>query len=200
MFNFKKNEGVKKSNDLQESAKKVVAKTNERVFEHLTEGGKEPERSLIPVSDTFVGIASDGCFDQANIVAVLVPAASSCWWKKVELGRMLMRDLTFYGRGVYLGEDAQVVWLVQKTNNLSMLHWQQAIERHLREHYGLCGWFIGIDPEEWQVDEEDNGYFTIFRPVTHVEYWHYNVTSEQNAHAHTVFPDFKNEGENNVSN
>lgn len=40
MFSFKNSEGVKNSNDLHESEKKVVSKTNERFFEHLLMDGE----------------------------------------------------------------------------------------------------------------------------------------------------------------
>lgn len=98
MAKFLEKEGVKKSSDLQESEKKVVAKTNERFFEHLLMDGEEPIRKLVPVSDNFTEVVRDGCYHQKNAIAVEV-FTDACWSHKHEVAEMLMQDKTFFCEG-----------------------------------------------------------------------------------------------------
>ena len=199
MTNFLEKEGVKKSSDLQESEKKVVAKTNERFFEHLLMDGEEPIRKLVPVSDNFTEVVRDGCYHQKNAIAVEV-FTDACWSHKHEVAEMLMQDKTFFARAAYLDDCMQLTWVVQKTNNLPTIHWKTAIENYLNKHHGLGCSFADLSAEEYLYDSvEINFYLCKFQPITHVEYFTYLV-GEQNAHAHSDFPDCKNEGKNNVSN
>ena len=199
MFSFKNKEGVKKSNDLHESGKKVVAKTNERVFEHLLIDGEEPVRKLLPLSDSLEEVVNDGCYHQQQTIAVEV-FTDACWAHKREVAEMLMNDKTFFGRAAYLDDCMHLVWVVQKTNNLPLMHWKIAIENYLNKHHGLGCSFQDLTAEEYLYDSiEIQFYLCKFQPITHIEYFTYEH-GEQNAHAHSVFPDCKNEGKNNVSN
>ena len=207
MANFLNNEGVKKSNDLQESAKKVVAKTNERVFEHLLIDGEEPTRKLVPVSDNFTEVVRDGCYNRHQTIAVEV-FTDACWAHKREVAEMLMNDITFFSRAVYVNDYLHLIWVVQKTNNLPAMHFKIAIYDYLEEHYGLRCDIASLCAKEydyseyfepWSTRHSEPSPIRHFQPITHMQYFTYEV-GEQNAHAHSVFPDNQNEGKNNVSN
>lgn len=199
MANFLEKEGVKKSNDLHESAKKVVAKTNERVFEHLLLDGEEPTRKHVPIEDSYEEVVNDGCYHQQQTIAVEV-FTDACWSHKHEVAALLMNDKTFFGRAAYLDDCMHLVWVIQKTNNLPTIHWKIAIENYLNKHYGLGCSFADLSAEEYLYDCLEIQFCVFkFKPVTNVEYYIYEV-GEQNAHAHQAFPDNQNEGKNNVSN
>lgn len=199
MFSFKNKEGVKKSNDLHESGKKVVAKTNERVFEHLLIDGEEPVRKLLPVVDSLEEVVRDGCYHQKNVIAVKV-ADDVPWQLRHEVAEMLINDKTFFCRAAFVDNLLNFTWVVQKTNNLPLMHWKIAISHYLQKHYGLRCSFTDLFIAKY-LYHTINCKFCVhkFQPITHVEYFTYEV-GEQNAHAHQDFPDCKNEGKNNVSN
>ena len=199
MFSFKNKEGVKKSNDLQESAKKVVAKTDERVFEHLLIDGEEPVRKLLPVEDNYEEVVNDGCYHQQQTIAVKVTNILN-WFELQKVVKKLMKDKTFFGRTIYADDRLELVWVVQKTNNLDAMHWRIAIANYLNKRYGLSCTFADMNSKEWDYSESLVPWpIRYAKPITHVEYYIYEI-GEQNAHAHSVFPDCKNEGKNNVSN
>lgn len=199
MFSFKNKEGVKNSNDLQESAKKVVAKTNERVFGHLLIDGEEPVRKLLPVVDSLEEVVRDGCYHQKNVIAVKV-ADDVPWQLRHEVAEMLINDKTFFCRAAFVDNLLNFTWVVQKTNNLPLMQWKIAISHYLQKHYGLRCSFTDLFIAKY-LYHTINCKFCVhkFQPITHVEYFTYEV-GEQNAHAHQDFPDCKNEGKNNVSN
>ena len=199
MANFFEKEGAKNSNDLHESGKKIVAKTNEKVFEHLLLNGEEPQSKLLPVVDCFEEVVRDGCYNKHQTIAVEV-FTDACWAHKREVAEMLMNDKTFFGRAAYLDDCMHLVWVIQKTNNLPTIHWKIAIENYLNKHHGLGCSFADLSAEEYLYDCLEIQFCVFkFKPVTNVEYYIYEV-GEQNAHAHQDFSDNQNEGKNNISN
>lgn len=199
MFSFKNNEGVKNSNDLHESGKKVVAKTNERVFGHLLIDGEEPTRKLLPLSDSLEEVVNDGCYHQKNAIAVKV-ADDVPWQLRHEVAEMLMNDKTFFCRAACVDNFLNFTWVVQKTNNLPLMHWKLAISHYLQKHYGLGCSFTDLFITKYLYDTINYKFYVHkFQPITHIEYYIYEI-GEQNAHAHQDFPDCQNEGKNNLSN
>lgn len=172
--------------------KKVVAKTNEIFFEHLLMDGEEPTRKLLPIEDNFTEVVRDGCYHQQSTIAVKV-ATDVSWSHKHEVAALLMNDKTFFGRAVYEDDCNQLTWVVQKTNNLPTIHWKIAIKNYLNKHYGLGCSFADLSAEEYLYDSLEIQFCVFkFQPVTNVEYYIYEIGA-QNAHAHNVFPDCKNE-------
>ena len=196
---FLNNEGAKKSSSLQESEKKVVAKTNERFFEHLLMDGEEPTRKLVPIEDSYEEVVNDGCYNQQNAIAVKVTNLLN-WYEKDKLAKRLMKDKTFFGRAAYQDDNMYLMWVVQKTNNLDAMHWRIAIANYLNKRYGLSCTFADLNSKEWDYRESLVPWpISYSKSITHMKYYIYEV-GEQNAHAHVDFPDNQNEGKNNVSN
>ena len=196
---FLNNEGAKKSSDLHESEKKVVAKSNERVFEHLLLDGEEPQSKLLRVSDSYEEVVKDGCYNQQNAIAVKVTNLLN-WYEKDKLAKRLMKDKTFFGRAAYQDDNMYLMWVVQKTNNLDAMHWRIAIANYLNKRYGLSCTFADLNSKKWDYRESLVPWpISYSKSITHMTYYIYEV-GEQNAHAHSDFPDCKNEGKNNVSN
>ena len=172
--------------------KKVVAKTNEIFFEHLLMDGEEPTRKLLPIEDNFTEVVRDGCYHQQSTIAVNV-ATDVSGSDKHEVAALLRNDKTFCGRAVYEDDCNQLTWVVQKTNNLPTIHWKIAIKNYLNKHYGLGCSFADLSAEEYLYDSLEIQFCVFkFQPVTNVEYYIYEIGA-QNAHAHNVFPDCKNE-------
>lgn len=187
---FLNNEGAKKSS--KESEKKVVAKTNERVFEHLLIDGEEPVRKLLSVSDSLEEVVNDGCYHQKNAIAVKI-ANDASQQLRHEVAEMLMNDKTFFCRAACVDNFLNFTWVIQKTNNLPTMHWKIAIENYLQKHYGLGCSFTDLFITKYLYDTINYKFYVYkFQPITHVEYFTYEH-GEQNAHAHVDFPDNKNE-------
>lgn len=192
MAKFLEKEGVNKSSSLQASEKKVVAKTNEKVFEHLLMDGEQPVRKLWSVEDSYEDVVNDGCYNQQNAIAVKVTNLLN-WYEKDKLAKRLMKDKTFFGRAAYQDDNMYLVWVVQKTNNLEVMHWKTAIANYLNKRYGLSCTFADLNSKEWDYRESLVPWpISYSKPITHMKYFTYLVGA-QNAHAHSVFPDYQNE-------
>lgn len=164
---FLNNEGAKKSSSLQESEKKVVAKTNERVFEHLLLDGEEPTRKLVPIEDSYEEVVNDGCYNQQNAIAVKVTNLLN-WYEKQKIAKRLMKDKTFFGRAAYDDDRIELEWIVQKTNNLEVMHWKTAIANYLNKRYGLTCTFEYLNSKEYDYRESLVPWpIRYFKPITH---------------------------------
>jgi len=161
--------------------------------------GEEPVRKLLPVEDSYEEVVNDGCYNQQNAIAVKVTNILN-WFELQKVVKRLMADRTFFSRTVYIDDRLDLVWVVQKTNNLDAMHWRIAIANYLNKRYGLACTFEDLNDKEFDYRESLVPWpIRYSKRITHVEYFTYLV-GEQNAHAHVDFPDYQNEGKNNVSN
>lgn len=94
--------------------------------------GEQPVRKLLPVSDNFTEVEKDGCHTQLQTIAVKVTNLL-CWYERQKVAKRLMKDKTFFGRAVYEDDRMELEWIVQKTNNLEVMHRKTAISNYLNK-------------------------------------------------------------------